>query len=149
MSGGLKHLLDHSLCQVLPSSDDSSPPPVVEVATFKPRAHPCLDICGPIPIPAPVPSLAPIIVTPSPVVPYDVTSCDRACPFCDRTFTTGKGRYMLTNILRTPQMCGSRRGSKLPTELGVLFVKFLTRAGCLIIVQGLVLGFLMWSLLLK
>ena len=58
-------------------SDDSSPPPVVEVATFKPRARVVgptrvLTSVAPISVPAPVP-----IVAPSPGVPYDVASCDR------------------------------------------------------------------------
>ena len=85
------------------ASSDSTPP----VAAFKPRARsaaPALASPSVVPAPAlvpvlspptPVPALVPTLSPPTstlttPLLPYDVAQCDRACPFCDKTFSTGK-----------------------------------------------------------
>jgi hypothetical protein len=59
------------------------PSPIAEVADFKSRSRPF----------APTRSAAARVipsVTPVALAAYDVALCDRACPFCDKMFNTGK-----------------------------------------------------------
>ena len=92
--------------QFEPATVDTSSGSTPPVAVFRPRARsaaPALTspLVFPVPVLAPVlsPPAVPVLVpTPSapthtltaPSLPYDVTQCDRACPFCDKTFSTGK-----------------------------------------------------------